>query len=54
MDLWTQGGRGQRQGKGGMNWERIIETYTLPYEKQRANRKLLFNPGSSSRCSVTI
>ena len=38
------------KGEGGTNWESIIEIYTntLPYVKQIANRKLLYNTGSST------
>ena len=35
------------EGEGGMNWEDSTETYTLPYVKQRANGKLLYNTGHS-------
>ena len=31
-----------------------IETYTLPYVKQRASGKLIYNTGSSSRCSDNL
>ena len=40
-------------GEGGMNWECSTEIYTLPYVKQIANGKLLYNTASSNWCSVT-
>ena len=40
------------EGEGGTNGNRSIETYILPYVKQIANGKFLYNTGSSMQCSV--
>ena len=34
------------EGKGGMNWDSSVETYTLPYVKWKASGNLLYDPGS--------
>ena len=45
---------GHRGGKeGGMNWKMRMDIYTLPCIKQVASGNLLYNTGSSARCSVT-
>ena len=36
-------------GEGGKNWKGSAETYTLPYVKQIANGKLLYDTGSSTQ-----
>ena len=40
--------------KGGTNWESRIDIYTLPYVKQMASGKLLYDTGSSTSCSLII
>ena len=40
-------------GDGGVNCESSIKTYPLPYVKQIASGKLLYNTGSSAWCSLT-
>ena len=40
------------EGLGG-RIESNFETYMLPYVKQRASDKLLYNTGSSIQCSMT-
>ena len=40
------------EGEGGTNWERSIETYTLPYVKKIASGNLLYDIRSSTQCSV--
>ena len=37
-----------RKGEGGTNEESGPDTYTLPYLKQRANSKLLYNAGAQA------
>ena len=34
------------EGEGGMSLESSVDMYTLPYVKEIANGKLLYNPGS--------
>ena len=41
------------EGEGRMNWENSNETYILPFAKQIASGNLLYNTGSSVRCSAT-
>ena len=41
------------EGEGGMNGERSLETYTLPYVKQTASGHVLSDTGSSTQCFVT-
>ena len=38
--------------EGGTNWESSIETYTLPYVKETASEKLLYDTGRSAWYSV--
>ena len=38
----------REEGEGGMNGE-SMETYTLPYVKEIANRNLLYDSGNSKR-----
>ena len=40
------------EGKGRMNWENDVATYTLPHVKQTARGNLLYDGGSSTPCSV--
>ena len=40
------------KGEGGTKWESSIEIYTLPYVKQIAIGRLVYNIGSSAQCSV--
>ena len=50
-DLWTWGMSGGRR-----RWDELrssIDIYTLPCIKQIASGKLLYDTGSSARCSVT-
>ena len=42
------------EGESGMNGESSINIYTLPYVKQRAGEKWLFNTGSPRISSVMI
>ena len=44
---------GQVGGESGMNGESSMESYTLPYVKQRASGNLLHNSGNSNWGSVT-
>ena len=46
-NLWLPGGKG-----GGINWEIEIDTYTLLYIKQIANKDLLYSTGNTNRYSV--
>ena len=41
------------EGEGEMNGESIMEAYTLPYVKQRANGNFMYNSGTSYWGSVT-
>ena len=47
-DVWTQ----LRVEEDGTDGESSIETYRLPYVKQIASEKLLYNTGSSDWCSM--
>ena len=38
---------------GRRGWDELRETFTLPYIKQIASGKLLYNTRSSTQCSVT-
>ena len=44
---------GGEEGEGGMNGENIMETYKLPYGKQKASGNLLYDSRSSNLFSVT-
>ena len=55
-------GQGQRDrhreqtcghSRGRRGWDELRETFTLPYIKQIASGKLLYNTRSSTQCSVT-
>ena len=48
-DVWTQ----LRVEEDGTDGESSIETYRLPYVKQKAGGKMLQIPGSSAQCYVT-
>ena len=37
------------EGEGGMNGERSMEAYTLPYAQQMANGNLLYDSGNSNQ-----
>ena len=50
-DLWTHRWGEERQG--GMNGKSNMETDTLSYVKQRANRNFLYDLDNSNRSSVT-
>ena len=40
------------EGEGGTNGQSSAEIHTLPCVKHITSRKLLYSPGSSTRCSV--
>ena len=50
---WHHRMEGHIGGRGGTNWESSNDVNTLPCVKQTASRKLLYNTGNSTRCSVT-
>ena len=44
--------KGETLGEGGVNQETGINTYTLPYIKQIANKDLVYSTGNSTQYSV--
>ena len=47
----TYGYQGGKAG-GGINWEIVIDIYTLLYIKQITNKDLLYSTGNSTQYSV--
>ena len=45
---------GYQEGKSGgrLNWEMVIDIYTLLHIKRITNKDLLYSMGNSSRCSI--
>ena len=48
----TKGGKWRGGGGGGMNWEIVIDIYTLLYIKQITNKDLLYSTGNSTQYFV--
>ena len=46
---------GYQEGKSGgrLNWEIVIDIYTLLYIKKITNKDLLYSVGNASQCSIT-